>query len=70
LAEPILVLAIGIFLTPINFLLGIPLIFCAISVWIHYAYEALRGLLNARNDLSDNKGYSEQYEQSFSEVVN
>ena len=70
LAEPLLVLAVGIFLSPINLLLGLPLVFCAISVWIHYAYEAIRGLLIARNQLSDKQGFPEHYGRKFSRVVN
>lgn len=69
LGEPLFVLAIGIFLTPINWFLGLPLVFCAISVWIHYGYEYVRGLLNARDTLSDSKGNPEYFEQS-SRVVN
>ncbi|MFK7979271.1 MAG: hypothetical protein AB8G86_04780 [Saprospiraceae bacterium] len=69
-AEPLLILAIGIFLSPLNLLLGIPLIICALSFWIHYAYESLRGLLEVRNELSDNKGYSHSSERKFSKIIN
>ena len=69
-AEPLLVLAIGIFLSPINFLLGLPLVFCAISVWIHFGYEWIRGLVNKRDNLSDNMGFPEQQERRFSQAIN
>jgi hypothetical protein len=34
IAEPLITLAVGILLSAVNPILGIPLIFCAISVWI------------------------------------
>ena len=35
LAEPLLLLSVGFFLLPINMFWGIPLMFCAISSWLH-----------------------------------
>lgn len=66
LAEPLLVLAIGVSLSPINLLLGLPLIISAISVWVHYLYDYLRGLLDARNELSNRRGYLEPNKKTFS----
>lgn len=70
LAEPLLVFAMGIFFLPINLFLGMPLIFCALSVWIHYGYEYLRGLINARNNLADKKGKPQNTRRTFARVIN
>ena len=67
-AEPLLVLSIGVLLSVYNILLGIPLIFSALSVWIHYAYEAIGGLIEARDMLSDVKGMPQNEPKEFSEV--
>ncbi|MCW5921441.1 MAG: hypothetical protein KIS77_03800 [Saprospiraceae bacterium] len=41
LAEPILTLAVGIFLSFINILWGIPIIYCALSVWACMVMDAI-----------------------------
>ena len=60
LAEPLLLLAFGIFFTGINLFWGIPLIFCAISCWVHLLLETIVGLVKERNYLSDKRGYFDQ----------
>ena len=52
-AEPLLCLALGVFLLPYNMLMGIPLIFCAISGWLHVALESFANLGGLRDTLSD-----------------
>lgn len=68
-AEPLFLLAIGIFLSAVNLWWGIPLVFCAISVWLHLAMEAIMGV-GEISELLSNAGYAYSKGQSFSEVVN
>lgn len=65
--EPLTLLSVGVFLTPINLFWGIPLIFCAISFWIHAILESSLKVINYRNYLSDQRGYFD--ENSFISVV-
>lgn len=69
LGEPLLLLSFGFFLMPINLLWGIPLMFCAISSWLHLLMETIMGVLGVRNLLS-NKGYVHSKNKTFSEVIN
>jgi hypothetical protein len=41
LEEPVLVLAIGVLISSINFLWGLPLVYCAFSVWINKIVETI-----------------------------
>jgi len=66
-AEPVFLIAVGIFFLPFNLLLGIPLILCAISVWINLIAEIVLGVGAVRNDLAE-KGY--EHSQSVVQVVN
>jgi len=70
LAEPLTVLIIGIFLLPLNLFLGLPLIFCAISVWFHYGYEAYNSFLLARDELANNRGFPSNSSHTFSHASN
>ena len=67
LAEPLLTLAIGIFPTPVNLLWGIPLLFCALSVWLHQLFELIFGVSHVRDVLAE-RGYQISRENGFSEV--
>ena len=69
LAEPLLLMSIGFFLLPINSLWGIPLMFCALSSWIHLLMETIMGIVGIRNILSD-KGFVHSKNKGFTEVVN
>lgn len=69
LAEPLLLLSIGFFLLPINSLWGLPLMFCAISSWIHLLMESIMSVVGIRNILAD-KGYVHSKNKTFSEVIN
>lgn len=68
-AEPFLLISLGVFLSSYNPLMGLPLLFCGFSSWIHLAWERIKGLLPLRNLLS-NKGYVHSQEQTFANVVN
>lgn len=65
LAEPLFTLALGVFLMAINIFWGLPLIFCAISVWLNLLIESFLGLDKVRDTLS-NMGYNRN--NNFSEV--
>lgn len=67
LAEPLLTLGIGVFLTAFNLLWGIPLAFCAVSVWLHQLLEAIYGISHVRDALAE-KGYNTAQEGAFTEV--
>lgn len=67
LAEPLLCIAVGFFFSPINPFLGIPIIFCGLSVWLYQVIENIWGLNPVKNTL-EQKGYSEDPAGSFSEV--
>lgn len=66
-AEPLSMLALGIFFSAVNFLWGLPLVFCAISVWLHLLMESFMGLSSIRDTLAE-KGYAQSKEGSFSEA--
>lgn len=42
-AEPLFVVALGVLLATINLVWGIPIIFCALSIWAHQIFEYLFG---------------------------
>lgn len=67
LAEPLLILALGAFLLVFNLYLGIPLIFCAVSVWLHMIMEAIFGVSQVRDILAE-KGYQVSRNIEFTEV--
>jgi len=66
-AEPLLTLALGVFLSAINLLWGLPLIFCAVSVWLHSVLESIMGLSKVRDTLAE-QGYSKSQQDRFSEA--
>jgi hypothetical protein len=68
LAEPMLFLAFGFFLLPVNLYWGIPLIFFAVSTWAHLGMEAVMELDEIRNSLS-NKGYVYAKGSKFSKPI-
>ncbi len=43
IAEPLLTFGLGVFLSAVNLVWGLPIVFCAISVWIHQAVDSRRG---------------------------
>lgn len=68
LAEPLLLVAVGVFMTPINKLFGIPMIFCGLSMWVQLAVETIVGIYKHRNTLS-NEGYvHSQHEDGFADA--
>lgn len=69
LAEPLFLLAIGIFLLPNSFLLGLPLIASSISYWIHLAAERLMNFHDLRDQMAD-RGHKIDEESAFVEVIN
>lgn len=67
LAEPLLILAMGVFFSGLNLFWGLPLVFCAISVWVYMIAEAMFGLSQVR-DILANKGYNETKKTEFVEI--
>lgn len=67
-AEPLLVLLLGGILAYINLLWGLPLVFCAISVWGYQIVEYLFGQ-NQVADTIQRRGYSNQSDD-FTHVKN
>lgn len=67
LAEPLLILALGAFLSAVNLFWGIPLVFCAISVWLHMIMEAVFGVSQVRDVLAE-KGYQISRDTGFTEA--
>lgn len=67
LAETLLTLALGAFLTAVNPLWGIPLAFCAISVWLHLLMEAIFGVSQVRDVLAE-RGYQMSKEAEYAEA--
>lgn len=65
--EPFLVLSVGVFLSGFNFILGIPLFFCAVSVWGYQIYERFSGHSDIDKVL-EQKGYTQQQGEQFSEI--
>lgn len=72
-AEPLFVLALGVFLSAVNLVLGVPLMFCAVSVWLHMLMESIFGVSQIRDKLAEkgyNNGKLKSKESSFTEVKN
>lgn len=67
LAEPLLLIVIGLFLIPINLFWGIPLVFSALSVWIHLGLETFLKANHSVNN-TDEKVHSKTSEIDFTEV--
>lgn len=67
-AEPVLTLALGIFLLAYNLLLGFPVIFCAISVWVYQLFEQVVGVMSVVDNTMQQKGHNRG--GNFSEVQN
>lgn len=67
LGEPLLTLALGIFLSAVNLIWGIPIIFCAISVWLHLIMEAIFGVSQVRDVLAE-RGYQMSKDAGFTEA--
>lgn len=67
LAEPLLVMALGIFFSIVNVVWGFPLICCAISVWLHMILEYFMGISSVRDILAQ-KGYNQTRPGEFSEA--
>jgi protein-S-isoprenylcysteine O-methyltransferase Ste14 len=68
-AEPIFIISIGHFLYSINWLAGLPIIFCGISVWIVLIVNPIRfGKPMQRNIDKLNKSYNRN--SQFNEVPN
>ena len=67
LEEPFSVLSIGVFFSGFNYLLGLPLVFCAISVWGYQIFEAVSGH-NDIDKIITEKGYNQQQAEQFSEI--
>lgn len=68
LAEPLLMLAIGVFLLPTSLLLGLPLVISATSYWIHLAAERILNFHDARDRMA-NKGHEVDQESAFVEAI-
>lgn len=69
LAEPLFTFAIGLFLSAVNPIWGLPIVFCAISVWLHLIMEAVFGISQVRDVLAE-KGYQASQKSQFNEVTN
>lgn len=70
--EPIIIICIGIGFTFINYVAGIPLFFCAISIWIYQIVEFVYGYSNFVNTTLATKGHSTQNNNGtrFTQVKN
>ncbi len=68
-AEPLTMLIIGAALLPVNILLGAPLMFCAVSYWLHFGLEWFLGRGELSSKLS-NEGHDYSRKGSFSKVIN
>lgn len=69
-AEPLLCLALGVYLAPYNMLLGIPLIFCAISAWLHLAVESAVSNLGLLRDYLTDRDSPRNRQKSFMTASN
>ncbi len=69
LAEPIFTFSIGVLFLAINPIWGLPLIFCAISVWLHLVMEAVFGISKVRDVLAE-KGHQISQHTQFFEASN
>lgn len=58
-AEPLLLLVFGGLLSSFNPIVGLPLMMCAISSWLHFIVELVLGIIDARNNMSDVGGHVE-----------
>lgn len=68
LAEPLFFLALGVYLLSFNFIWGLPVIFSAVSTWLHLGIESVFGFFDERSELS-NKGYAYTHNREFSKVI-
>lgn len=59
-AEPVATILVGIFLTFFNYIWGIPLFFCAISLWLNQLVEYIFGFNNHVNQVLVQQGHSTQ----------
>lgn len=67
LAEPFLLIVLGLFLASFNFLLGLPLMFCGVSVWVEQVLEKIFGVNQVQETLNQ-KGYNQNQSDSFTEA--
>lgn len=68
MAEPASVLALGVFLSAISLMLGLPLVFCALSVWLHSLIESFFGLSQLRDELAES-GSNPSGQKGFSQIM-
>lgn len=68
LAEPLLLFAIGVFFLPYSLLLGLPLVFCAISTWLHAGLEFYLEVGEERNRFA-NEGHLYSKNRKFSKII-
>ena len=67
LAEPFLLIVLGLFLASFNYILGIPLIFCGVSVWVEQVLEKIFGVNQVQETLNT-KGYNQNKGDDFTEA--
>lgn len=67
MAEPFLLIAVGVFLSSFSFILGLPLIFCAVSVWVEQMIEKIFGVNQVEETLNQ-KGYNQSKDGGFTEA--
>lgn len=65
LGEPLIIVVIGLILTAYNEQAGLPLFFCALSVWLHVAKDRIMG----KNDLSGKVNAMNEEAQEFAEFT-
>lgn len=68
-AEPLTLLGLGVFLSAVNPFWGVPLIFCALSVWVYLLFEKFYGISHVR-DILANQGYKRNSYEDYAEVAN
>ena len=66
-AEPLTLLCAGTLLSAINPMLGLPLMFCAVSSWLTYAMEAVTGRSDVRDALAQ-RGHQRFQSDDYSNV--
>ncbi len=67
LAEPLLALGMGVFLASVNLMWGLPLMFCAASVWCYALVEVLFGSSHVTETLQE-KGHKQGQNNEFSQI--
>ncbi|RAJ89908.1 hypothetical protein LX87_05597 [Larkinella arboricola] len=69
--EPITIILVAIGLTLVNLVAGIPLAFCAVSIWLYQLAEFIFGFNNHVDDVLKNQGHRTENKQAprFGHVI-